>query len=181
MNEYSKYIFLKSAVEDLFGSRAWYDLKESKSISVWRRYIEKTLKAIMLSIHTSVKYYDSDWIDEVDETIERGIDSLKKLKTIDELIAVLAGTLINISFLQIGLMPSRKGSDKKVTLRKSNWDLTRFRTVIYLQSSEQLESLFWSKQQKIIGSQNQIELYDKFRKTNSRLSYSNWCKKQNKT
>ena len=158
MNEYSKYLPVKSAIESLFGKKAWYALKESNSIPDWRKYTEKTLKAIQLSIHESVKHFDSDWRDEIDNEIKRGIDSIKLSKSIDEIIASLAGALINISFLQVGYMPQRKGSSHNITLRKENWDLSHHRSVIYLQSQEQKERLFWSKQQRKTGFEEQMKI-----------------------
>ncbi len=67
MNRYSKYIPVKSAIENLFGKKAWYALKESNSVPTWKKYAEKTLKAIRVSIHQTVKHCDNEWLCEIDE------------------------------------------------------------------------------------------------------------------
>lgn len=59
---YDKYIFLKSTMESLWGSEAWSELKETDSVSTWRRYVVKTIKAIGVSIHTNVEICDQEWI-----------------------------------------------------------------------------------------------------------------------
>lgn len=180
MNSYSKYLPVKSAIEDLFGAKAWYALKESNSIPTWRKYTEKTLRAVQVSIHQTVKHYDKEWMCEVDEAIERGLKQSKECKSIDDLIAVLAGTLINVSFLQIGYMPRRAGSDRNITLRKESWDLSVHRNVVYLQSSEQREDYFWGKQQRELGFQNQMEIHREYTSSKSKLPYSEWCEQNGK-
>ena len=178
MNEYTKYLVLKSAFEDLFGSEAWYALKESNHLLIWRKYAIKTLKAIKTSIDETIEIADNDWRKQVDLEIDGGIDRVKKDGSIDEIIATLAGTLIRISFMQIGNMPRRKGSRKVGSLRKEIWKLNAFRTVIYLQTREQKERLFWSNQQRNIGFENQIDLRTEYRRSRSNLSYSEWCEER---
>lgn len=178
MNRHTKYLPVKFAIESLFGLEAWYALKESNHIPTWKKYIEKTLKSIHISIHQTVKYCDEEWIKDVDKTIQDGLDNTKRCKSIDELIAVLAGTLINMSFLQIGLMPHT--SQKKVTLRKENWNLNCYRSVVYLQSKEQKEEYFWHKQQRKLGFKEQQKIRSKYLASGSSLLYSEWCEKTTK-
>ncbi|MFT6909600.1 MAG: hypothetical protein ACI8VC_002584 [Candidatus Endobugula sp.] len=180
MNRYSKYIPVKSAIENLFGKKAWYALKESNSVPTWKKYAEKTLKAIRVSIHQTVKHCDNEWLCEIDEKIDRGLAQAKNCKEIDELIAVLAGTLINVSFLQVGYMPHRSGSNKNFTLRKENWDFNLHRNVVYLQSHEQKENYFWGKQQRKIGFEEQLKIHQEYKASGSNISYSEWCEKNTK-
>lgn len=175
MNEYSKYLILKSAIEDLFGSEAWYALKESNRISAWKKYSEMTLRALELAIQDTVEIYDEEWLSDVLACIDRGIAAVKSHKSIDEIVGTLAGTLIEVSFLQVGIMPRRKGSSRKFPLRRGNWKLNSHRSVAYLQTTEQKEASFWSKQQRLIGVQKQMALHDEFRRSKSRLWYSEWC------
>jgi threonine dehydratase len=109
------------------------------------------------------------------QEVARGLESIKRNSTIEDVIASLAGALINISFLQVGFMPRRKGQDVKITLRKENWDLSLYRSVIYLQSPDQLERKFWSEQQREMGFQNQIDLHYEYKASKSELPYSEWC------
>lgn len=175
MNTYSKYLILKSAIENLFGSQAWYSLKESNHVPTWRKYAEKTLKSIEISIKDTVDIYDEEWILEIEKNIQRGINALKHQKNIDEIVATLAGTLITVSFLQIGHMPRRKGNQHKFTLRKGNWRLNPYRQVVYLQTKEQKERLFLDKQIRAIGFEAQQDLQSEYRSSKSKLSYAEWC------
>ncbi|AOS82982.1 hypothetical protein BIU88_01765 [Chlorobaculum limnaeum] len=176
MNKYTKYLVLKSAIEELFGSDSWYALKESNHVPTWRKYAVKTLKAIQVSISESVDVCDTEWRQEIDKLLAAGIKRIEGDKAIDEIIATLAGTLIRVSFTQIGLMPNRKGSSKSVNLRKESWRLNCFRSVIYTQNIKQKEHQFWSKQQQEIGFDAQCDLYYKYIKSKSCTLYSEWCK-----
>jgi len=175
MNEYSKYLSLKSSIENLLGRDAWYALKESESISTWKKYLGKALKALRVSIHETVQICDDDWMSEVDYQIDEGLEDIKRAKSIDEIISCLAATLLNVSFLQTGLLPRRKGSVNSVSLRKEKWKHDVYRQVVYLQTPKQRESLFLSKQQKKIGVQAQMELFREYRRSGSELPYPEWC------
>jgi hypothetical protein len=181
MNKYSKYSILKSAIEDVFGSNAWYSLKESNHIPTWRGYIIKTLKAIKLSIHETIEIFDEDWLLELDEEIDWGIEASGKATEIDELISILAGTLIKVSFQQIGFIPRRGENKKETTLRKSSWKLNSCRSAVYLQTPEQKEHLFWSKQQNAIGFREQLKLHNEYKRSKSKKSYSQWCEDKKTT
>ncbi|MCF8720736.1 hypothetical protein [Nitrospina gracilis] len=180
MNEYSKYLILKSSIENLFGSDAWYALKESNHLKTWRKYAEKTLKAIELSIKDTVEIYDEEWMQEIEKNIQRGIEGIKLRKSIDEIIAVLCGTLINISFLQIGQIPGKKGSSHKYPLKKGKWRLNSYRQVIYLQTKAQKEDLFMDNQRSEIGSERQMQLLNEYYLSKSKLKYSEWCNENGK-
>jgi len=175
MNEYSKYHFFKSTVEDLFGKKSWYDLKESNHIPTWKKYAKKILKSIEFSINSTIEIYDDIWISEIESNIERGIKHLNLVNSIDEIISVVAATLINVSFLQIGFMPKRAGNDMNVSFRKSNWQLDEFRTVAYLQSYDQKEKLFKKIQRKQIGFENQMALVREYHSEKRKESYIDWC------
>jgi len=180
MNEYSKYMILKLAIENLFGSEAWYALKESNYLPTWRKYAEKTLKSIEVSIKDTVEIYDEEWISEIEENIQRGIEAIKLQKSIDEIIAVLAGILINISFLQIGYIPKRRGNPRKYTLRKGQWNFNSYRSVVYLQTKKQKEKLFMDNQRRSIGFDAQFNLLSAYHRSDKSLTYSEWCKKREK-
>lgn len=175
-NKYTKYLFLKSAIEDLFGSDAWYALKESNHVPTWRKYGIKTLQAISISIASTVEVFDDDWRSDIDKQLVEGIKRIKGDSEIDEIISNLAGTLIRVSFMQIGLMPNRKGADRRTTLRKDDWRLDPFRSVIYTQTKEQKEKMFWSKQQREIGFDAQLKLSTEYRRSKADIPYSEWCK-----
>ena len=167
-------------MEGLFGSEAWYALKESNHLPTWRKYAQKCLRAIGRSIEDTVEIYDEEWLYQVHHQIDRGIAAIARNESIDEVIASLAGVLIEISFLQVGYMPQRTGSRHKYPIRAGAWKLNSFRSVAYLQTKEQAENLFWSKQQKQLGVREQMELHDEYARSQSGIPYSAWCEQQGK-
>lgn len=169
-------MMLKSAIEDTFGRDAWYALKESNHIPTWRKYAEKVLKAVKLSIHDTVEICDDDWLKEIDREIDKGLESIRRCREIDEIVADMAATLLRISFLQVGLVPRRKGKPGPFRLRKGQWNLSAFRSAVYLQTKEQKERAFWSAQQRRIGFDKQTALYSEWRSSGRGLSYVEWCK-----
>jgi len=84
MNKYTKYLVLKSAIEELFGSDSWYALKDSNHVPTWRKYAVKTLKAIQVSISESVDVCDTEWRQEIDKLLAAGIERIQRDQAIDE-------------------------------------------------------------------------------------------------
>ncbi|RQP21143.1 hypothetical protein DZC73_29430 [Albitalea terrae] len=166
---------LKSAIEQLLGRDAWYELKETTSLSPWRKHVLKLIKAIRVSIRESVQVRDATWMSEVTENLVRGEQAARKSKDIDELLSCFTATLLRQVFLQIGMLPDRTTSPT-VSLSKENWRLNRQRSVQYVQSMEQLEAVFWSEQQSRIGFEKQMELHNEHRWSKSELPYSEWCR-----
>lgn len=175
MSEYTRHLFLKSVIEDLFGSEAWYSLKESGHVPTWRKYAERTLKAIELSIKDTIEIYDDEWMREIEGNIQRGVEGIKRQSSIDEIVGILAATLISISFLQIGQIPRRKGSSHKYPLKRGQWKLNTYRQAVYLQTRTQHEDLFMDRQRRTIGIDKQMELIREYKSSNTKLPYSEWC------
>lgn len=178
MNSYTKYIGVKSVMEDLFGSDAWYALKETNHVPTWRKYADKTLRTVRLAITDTVEICDPEWLDNVCTCIDEGIARLKSQKEIDEIIGVLAGTMIEVSFWQVGNMPRRKGRKVRPTLRQGSWNLNGHRSVIYLQTKKQREAQFIAEQRRKIGFEAQLDLQAEHRRSKSPLSYLEWCGQQ---
>jgi hypothetical protein len=169
-------IMLKSAIEELLGRDAWYALKETTSLTPWRKNVLKLLKAIRISIETSVEIRDKAWMDAVNENLARGEEGIKASDDIDEMLSCFEATLLRQVFLQIGALPNRQGRPS-VSLSKENWRLNGQRSVQYVQSQTQLESAFWSEQQRRIGVERQMELHYEHRRSKSPLPYSEWCRR----
>ncbi|WP_417911697.1 hypothetical protein [Candidatus Electronema sp. TJ] len=168
---------LKSAIEGLLGYNAWYELKETTSLSTWRKYILKILKAIQISIYESIEVTDAEWLKMVEDNIAQGEQQAKSSQNIDELLSCFTATLLRQVFLQIGGLPNRK-AEKSVALSKANWRLNSRRSVQYVQSKAQLEFVFWCEQQDRIGHEKQMELHNEHRRSKSELPYSEWCRKR---
>lgn len=167
---------LKAAIEQLLGHQAWLDLKECTSFTTWRTYILKLIETIRISIHESIEIKDESWMIEVNKNLDHGKEMSESSINIEELLSAFTATLLRQVFLQIGLIPNR-ASTHKVTLRRENWRLNKHRSVQYVQSPAQVESVFWSEQQKEIGFEQQMELRNEYRLSKSKKPYSQWCRK----
>lgn len=130
-HDISSYYFLKSTIEDLFGKKAWYEIKECTNISTWKKFCVKILRAIKVASETNVIVVDNAWRKELNQEITHGEEHISIAKEIDEVIAVLAATLTRVSFLQFGFIPQRKTMEK-VTLHRQYWQLDRNRSVQYV-------------------------------------------------
>ena len=168
---------LKTALEQLLGREAWYDLKETTSLTPWRKYVLKTLKAIRVTTRETVQVRDDAWAKAVEENLTRGEKAVAQCKDIDNLLSTFTATLMRQIFLQLGSCPDRRTKDR-VTLTKENWRMNGLRSVQYIQSQEQLERVFWSEQQDQIGFEAQMKLHNEHRGSKSELPYSEWCRQR---
>ena len=166
---------LKLIFERLFGAKTWYQLKESTSVTMWRKHLLRALGAIRVAFFETVKVRDDKLAQAVTENLARGEQALKTAKTLENLLAAFSSTLTEQVFIQLGMVPRRRsGSD--VTLNPKFWQLDGFRSVQYVQTREQLEALFWSEQQRELGVGAQSALYAQYAASGSELSYSHWCR-----
>jgi hypothetical protein len=173
----SQHFALKGALERTFGKKAWLDLKECTSVAKWKKYTSKLLRAMRIAIEETVRVRDDDWFEEICQHIEHGLKITEAAKEFDELLSALSATLVPLVFLQIGLVPHRT-LNPKATLSRKDWRLDGFRTVQYVQTNEQLEAVFWSKQQRSLGVDRQMDLREKYRASKSKVPYSRWCAEQ---
>lgn len=132
---------LKSLIENLFGNKAWLEIKHAADITTWRKYSIRIVQAIRFSADTNVLIADSKWHKELSRIADFGIDRMKQAKTLEELFSNLSATLAQLSFLQLGRVPSNC-LRKQVTLRHAgNWKLNQYRTVQYIQDKHQAANL----------------------------------------
>jgi hypothetical protein len=165
---------LKFTLERLFGTKTWYELKESTSVTKWRKHLLRALSAIRIAFFETVKVRDDKLAQAVTENLARGEQALKAAKSLEDLLAAFSSTLTEQVFIQLGTVPRRRpGSD--ATLSPKFWQLDGFRSVQYVQTQEQLEALFWSEQQRELGVSSQLSLYAEYTASASELSYSQWC------
>ena len=133
---------LKHLFENLFGSEAWYELKHSTDLSKWKKYCSRLLSAIEVSAKATVQVVDQPWFEELSYQVNRGNEMINSSNDFEQLFANLSASLGNISFLQLGLIPTRL-TQKSVTLRHpTNWKLDRYRSVQYVQNSEQMKNSY---------------------------------------
>jgi hypothetical protein len=126
----------KALIEKLFGRAAFMKIKMGGSMRDWRDASNKLLEAINLSVKSTVKIVDEDWLREFDNTISHGRDLLRIANTIDDLLSSLVETLAEIVFIQLGNFPLHRTS-YTTPLTPKLWTLTSFRTVQYVQTEDQ--------------------------------------------
>ena len=168
---------LKTALEQLLGRQAWYDLKETTSLTSWRKYVLKSVKAIRIATIESVQVRDRAWTVAIEDNLSRGEQAAAKCRDIDDLLATFTATLLRQVFLQIGALPDRR-TQNQVALTKNNWKMDSQRSVQYIQSQEQLENVFWFEQQSRLGFEQQTKLHNEHRWSKSPLPYSEWCRQR---
>ena len=174
LHDMSHMYALKSAIEDLLGNRAWLDLKETTSATTWRRYVLKLIDAIELSIEATIRIRDDDWIEQVRSNLEHGRELARIAKSPEDSIAALSATLLRQVFLQLGASPSRK-TVASVPMKADHWCFDGFRSVQIVQSQQQREDVFRSRQRREIGFEAQFELEALYRRSRTKLPYSAWC------
>jgi hypothetical protein len=139
-HQMSQFYSLKSTMEALFGDPVYMELKETTDLEVWRKATRKLLDAVEVSIKHS-KVADADWHHSIESVLNHGRERVKGARTAPDLFAGLAATLTEVVFTQIGFMPTRSRQDEMVPLKKEFWEMNNFRTVQYVQTSEQKEAL----------------------------------------
>lgn len=130
-------IALKKLMEQVFGGKAWTELKHCQHLPTWKKYSKRLVKAIEVSIYSTVKITDDDWIEQVKFEVEHGIKTIENSKELDILFANLSACLATISFLQIGFIPIRGSNENAATKEGENWKLDCFRSVQYVQTDDQ--------------------------------------------
>jgi hypothetical protein len=135
-----RYYALKSTFERIWGKGTYLDLKHCSDLRVWKRYCERTLQATELAAAETVRIADDQWHQDLSEIIQNGTAGVKAAKSFDDLFQYFAATYAEISFHQIGFMPSIHLATRS-QLRQGNWRLDRFRSVQYVQNADQRECL----------------------------------------
>jgi hypothetical protein len=133
----SQFYVMKSLFEQLLGKPTYMRLKESAHFPSWKAATAKLLDAMHFSIKTNVQVADAQWFRDVEEIITDGKERIARAETIADLFAYLSATLIELSFTQLGMMPTRSYPPETIPLKAQYWTLSRYRTVQYIQSPQQ--------------------------------------------
>lgn len=138
-HDLSQYFPMKAIFESILGNTSFMKVKDCGSFKAWKKESINLLKAVAISINTTVEIADDEWRLEINSEIQDGIKSIKTTKEIDEMFCILAATLTTISFLQIGFLPRDHWKSKRVSLISQNWKLNSVRSVQYVQNNAQKE------------------------------------------
>jgi hypothetical protein len=133
----SQFYPFKHAIERFLGHSEFMKIKDIGGYPALKASVLKFLRQIEVSIEATVTVVDEAWRSEVAEIFARGRDLIKISKTAGGLFACLSGTLAELCFLQIGLVPNQRTNQKPIPLKVQNWNLVAFRSVQYVQSDAQ--------------------------------------------
>jgi len=126
--------------ENLFGNKAWLEVKQSTSVKTWRKYAVRILSAIEHSAKATVKVSDPRWHEQLHVLVSSGQDRIRSAESTETVFAALASSLGYISFHQLGGIPSH-GRRKRVSLRhEAPWKCDKYRSVQYVQTAVQAEA-----------------------------------------
>ena len=135
-HDMSQFYPMKATLEQLFGHRCYMKLKESADLNDWKHEIKRLLRAIKVAVDTTVQIADQEWRSEVSDIVQLGQNHVDNAKSISDLFAHLSSTLTRLVFLQLGHIPNHQRAEVVPFIAK-NWQLDGFRSVQYVQSSEQ--------------------------------------------
>ena len=147
-----KFYALKATLERIWGKDTYTDLKHCSDLKVWKKYLQRTLEAIKLAISDTVQVADPEWLEDAIGILDMGSKRLHDSTEFDDLFQAFAATLTELSFHQIGRFPQMVLSSR-ATLRKSDWNLSAYRSVQYVQTREQKEQLERRNEQRKAATQ----------------------------
>jgi hypothetical protein len=133
----SQYYTMKALFERILGRASFRRVKDYAPLPVWKAESKKLIRAVGLSIDSTVEVVDDEWREEVKHLLDHGTTRIAACKSIDQLFASLAATLGELAFLQIGFVPIPHYRVDRIPLVAKNWKLDPVRTVQYVQSPAQ--------------------------------------------
>lgn len=132
----SQFYPMKAVLEMLFGRRCYMKLKEAGDLKDWKHETQRLLRAIEFSVNANVEIADQEWRSDVTDVLELGRTYVTNAESITDMFAHLSATLTRLVFLQLGQMPNHHSAEA-VPCIKQNWQLNQFRSVQYVQNTEQ--------------------------------------------
>ena len=169
----TQYYSLKGVIERLLGKRAYAEIKESRSVGAWRRHALRLLKASGLAVEVTVKVCDSAWRRDVASLLAMGERRIRSAESVEDVIATLASTYLELSFLQLGLVPKHTLA-RQVRMRGPDWRLDSIRSVQYVQTAEQREAEAWGEIQREVGVARSLELHREWKIARLDVPFSEW-------
>ena len=133
----SQFYATKAMVEEILGHASFMEIKESASLTAWKRQTTRLMDAAACSIQATVQVVDREWESEVADIIDHGKVLVSRSENIDDVMSGLAATMSRLVFQLIGFVPRRHGVRSTVSLRSSNWRLDQVRSIQYVQTPAQ--------------------------------------------
>jgi hypothetical protein len=133
----SQYYAMKSLLERILGRSSFRRVKDYAPLAVWKAESRKLIRAVALSIESTVLVVDDEWKNEVKHLLDHGISRIELSSSIDELFASVAATFGELAFLLVGFVPNGHSRVDRIPLIAQNWKLDPLRSVQYVQSPAQ--------------------------------------------
>lgn len=119
----------------LFGIRNYQDFAGTHSLTIWKRHLKKLINTIRRSIIINITAVDDLHRKELIMLCDRTISAMQPAKTKDEVNLALIEGLVRLLFGLLGELPNHLG--KNSTSNDKLWELDKYRTVVYRQTSKQ--------------------------------------------
>jgi hypothetical protein len=148
-HDMSQFYPLKDAMECILGHKTYMRLKETATLSDWKKESKKLLNAIELAVNQTVEIADEDFYKEIHRVLELGRECIPLAENAADLFSYLSATLARLTFLQIGLIPSRHLKVRPLIPRY--WKLSAIRSVQYVQNENQKQTAREMKSQGVRG------------------------------
>ena len=97
----SQYYAMKSLFERVLGRSSFTRVKDYAPLAVWKVEARRLIKAIALSIESTVLVVDDEWKDEVKSLLDHGVSRVEMSASVDQLFASLAATFGELAFLSL--------------------------------------------------------------------------------
>ena len=139
-HDLGQFYSMKAVMEQLFGRETFARLKESGGPAEWKTESLRLLKAFDVAIENSVAVADDEWRNEAKTILDLGRAHMASASTAADIFCALASTFTRMSFHQLGMIPTR-ATMSSVTLAARFWRLDAYRSVQYVQTDEQRQTL----------------------------------------
>lgn len=164
-------------MEDLFGTDAWYELKETTSLNTWKKYLLRALQSYLVAAKETIEVFDKGWWVDFEANNLDGQSAIKNCSDFDQAISLFCATIARQSYIQMGRCPRRPpGRKSKFGLQKHLWNLSSLRSVQYIRSKKQIANAFEARLRKEIGFDGYLDATSAHRRSGTRLEFEEWYK-----
>ena len=86
----SQYYAMKALFERILGRASFKRVKDYAPLPVWKAESRRLIKAVGLSIDSTIQVVDDEWKEDVKHLLDRGLSRVESSASIDELFASVA-------------------------------------------------------------------------------------------
>lgn len=120
---------------NVYGGDEFYPLRENATLSDFKMHFSKLIITIKQAFISTCSTTDKAHMDEIILLTKEELDSIRKIKTIEELFTSLIIFFPKLCFLIIGKMPNN--NFKRMKDNRATWKINQHRQLHYTQTREQ--------------------------------------------